>query len=141
MSDEPLTGGCQCGAVRFAAYDLRGAGVCHCRMCQKAFGSVFAPLVTAGRVEWTRGEPARFRSSSMAVRGFCRDCGTPLTYEPDGSKTDLAIGAFDEPARIRPTTQHGIEARIAWVGDIATLPGRETTEQNVRSFQHPDDDS
>lgn len=141
MSDEPLTGGCQCGAVRFAAFGLGGAGVCHCRMCQKAFGSIFAPLVTAERVEWTHGDPTRFRSSSIAQRGFCRDCGTPLTYEPDGGKIDLAIGAFDDPTGIKPTTQHGVEARIPWAGDIAALPGRETSERDVQSFQHPDRDS
>ncbi len=34
-----LTGGCQCGAVRFSVGRLGRASVCHCRMCQKAFGS------------------------------------------------------------------------------------------------------
>jgi hypothetical protein len=32
-----LSGGCQCGAVRYALYaEPEGASVCHCRMCQKA---------------------------------------------------------------------------------------------------------
>ena len=39
------TGGCQCGAVRYALlaepYDPH---ICHCRMCQKAFGGPFAPF-------------------------------------------------------------------------------------------------
>lgn len=43
----PLTGGCQCGAVRFACDHLGRASICHCRMCQKAFGGYFGPLVTA----------------------------------------------------------------------------------------------
>ena len=31
-----LTGGCQCGAVRYALYAAPDrAGICHCRMCQK----------------------------------------------------------------------------------------------------------
>ncbi len=34
-----LTGGCQCGAVRFRAAHLGRASLCHCRMCQKAFGN------------------------------------------------------------------------------------------------------
>ena len=82
MSDAPeaLTGGCQCGAVRFRATGPFKVSLCHCRMCQKAFGNYFAPLVTAKAVEWTRGTPALFRSSNMARRGFCSACGTPLFY-------------------------------------------------------------
>ena len=35
-----VTGGCQCGAVRYAASGtLDNAHICHCRMCQKAVGN------------------------------------------------------------------------------------------------------
>ena len=92
-----LTGGCQCGAVRFEVAEdgLRTASICHCRMCQKAFGSFFAPLVSVDQaaLAWTRGEPRRWRSSNHVRRGFCADCGTPLTYEPDGDWPGIAIGA------------------------------------------------
>jgi hypothetical protein len=34
------SGGCQCGAVRFRVDgELGRASICHCRMCQKAFGA------------------------------------------------------------------------------------------------------
>lgn len=150
MSDKPLTGGCQCGAVRFRVEgEACHAGVCHCRMCQKAFGSFFAPLVVIDAVVWTRGEPARFRSSSIAQRGFCKDCGTPLTYEPDNGKLELAIGAFDEPARIRPGIQVGLESRIPWLSELDDLPTYHAEEGDpdvpgratMRSFQHPDHDA
>ena len=40
-----ITGGCQCGAVRYALHAVpTNPHICHCRMCQKAFGSFFAPL-------------------------------------------------------------------------------------------------
>ena len=40
-----ITGGCQCGAVRYALHEQpTDPHICHCRMCQKAFGSFFAPL-------------------------------------------------------------------------------------------------
>ena len=49
MPNELLTPvGCQCGAVRFRVEGtLDDASVCHCRMCQKAFGGFYAPLVSA----------------------------------------------------------------------------------------------
>ena len=66
------TGGCQCGAVRYALYaEPTGASICHCRMCQKAFGGFFGPLVTANELTWTLGAPAHFASSNKVRRGFC----------------------------------------------------------------------
>src|SRR6476659_8086829 len=104
MTVAGYSGGCQCGAVRFHVVRLGRASICHCRMCQKAFGAFFGPLVTGHGVEWTRGEPTRFRSSNLVRRGFCSACGTPLTYEYDGG-TELAIGAFDDPTVAAPTIQ------------------------------------
>ncbi len=43
-SEAPFTGGCQCGAVRFAVGRLGRASICHCRMCQKAFGGFLVRL-------------------------------------------------------------------------------------------------
>ena len=60
-----VTGGCQCGAVRFRVEGALGdASICHCRMCQKATGGFFGPYVEAprGAVAWTRGRPKRFHS-------------------------------------------------------------------------------
>lgn len=145
------TGGCQCGVVRFRVEGALGdASVCHCRMCQKAAGNFYLPLVSVRQATlvWTRGEPKRFQSSNAASRGFCGDCGTPLTYEaPDG--TALTIAAFDRPEGIVPTIQWGIEAKLPYVDHIPQLPGEDTmADQDAASFladlvsyQHPDHDT
>ncbi len=151
MHEETHSGGCQCGAIRFHIDGpLEDASVCHCRMCQKAFGNFFAPLVSLrdAKLEWTRGEPKKFQSSNAATRGFCGDCGTPLTYEaPDGIA--IAIGAFDYPQNIVPKIQWGTEAKLAYVDWIAGLPQHETLEdpeaapflKTLVSYQHPDHDT
>src|ERR1039458_9626487 len=74
------TGGCQCGAVRYALYTAPEGSVCHCRMCQKATGGLFAALakVETADLVWTRGQPDAFRSSPAACRDFYAACGTPL---------------------------------------------------------------
>jgi len=76
-----LTGGCQCGRVRFAV-DMQpfGVHVCHCRMCQKAVAGPFAVICPVLKTHFriTRGEMAYFHSSDVARRGYCRDCGTPM---------------------------------------------------------------
>jgi hypothetical protein len=144
----PFTGGCQCGAVRFACESLGRASLCHCRMCQKAFGSYFAPLASAEGLTWTRGAPKHFQSSNVVRRGFCSDCGTPLTYEYPGG-VELALGAFDDPAALPPVIQMGLESRMPFFADLAALPTRTPAEQekvagfyaSVVSHQHPDHDT
>jgi hypothetical protein len=146
------SGGCQCGAVRFRVDGALGtASICHCRMCQKAFGAFYAPLVgleKGAELTWTRGEPAYFQSSNHVRRGFCRDCGTPLTYEaPDG--LGLAIGAFDHPEQIVPTVQYGVEGKLPYADRLPGLPGTRTEEDEIAlpflatmvTYQHPDHDT
>ena len=147
MSKSGVTGGCQCGVVRFAVDGPLGrASICHCRMCQKAFGGFYGPLVGAPGLRWTRGEPKRFSSSNAVQRGFCEDCGTPLTFEPDGGSVDVAIGALDDPALAQPVIQLARASRLTWVDDLASLPWEwealETAEHaTIVSYQHPDFDT
>jgi hypothetical protein len=146
------TGGCQCGAVRFAVYArLEKIGICHCRMCQKAVAGPFAVLAEVPWADfaWTRGEPSTFRSSSRAVRDFCAQCGTPLSYrKPAGAIIELMTGAFDEPQRVAPTYAVGVESKLAWLASLPTMPAKTTidnvgpdTAGAVVSCQHPDHDT
>ncbi|MHA1190379.1 MAG: GFA family protein [Alphaproteobacteria bacterium] len=144
----PLSGGCQCGAVRFTVSDLGRPSVCHCRMCQKAFGGFFGPLVTAMDATWTRGEPKWFESSSAARRGFCGDCGTPLAYETRYG-LELAIGAFDDPQAAAPKVQVNPRDKLALYDGLSTLPVHvsnaggewETFMADIVNYQHPDHDT
>jgi hypothetical protein len=134
--------------VRFRASKFGRSSICHCRMCQKAFGSVFAALVTAHDVEWTRGAPKRFQSSNKVKRGFCAVCGTPLTFEPSGS-VELAVGAFDDPSVVAPTIQLNPADKQPFYDGICSLPMRpdgaepkaEAFKASIVSFQHPDHDT
>jgi hypothetical protein len=146
-----LTGGCQCGAVRFAltAVPVR-ISICHCRMCQKAAAAPFASFADLEHADfaWTKGKPASFKSSSIAMRDFCAACGTPLSFRRiDGPRIEIMTGAFDHPDRVIPTRQFGTESRLGWVVGISNLPSL-TTQQNygpekmatIVSHQHPDHD-
>jgi hypothetical protein len=144
------TGGCQCGAIRFRIEgDLGEASICHCRMCQKAMGGLFGPYVSApGGVVWTRGTLKRFQSSNKVRRGFCADCGTPLTFEYGDSNIGLAIGAFDRAGEIRPVEQLASGAQVPYFADLAGLPVHQEDEPraaahlaSIVSFQHPDHDT
>ena len=121
-----VTGGCLCGRVRYEATpDHRDGYYCHCRMCQLAFGNTRAAYLNLRKdqVRWLQ-QPAYFASSKIARRGFCPDCGTPLSFEFHASDSmDLAIGTLDDPSAFRPTEHWSIESRIArWHTDDG-LPG------------------
>ena len=78
------TGGCQCGAVRYALSERpKNPCICHCRMCQKQFGNFFGAFtdVDIAYFKLSRGKITYFKSSDDALRGFCRDCGTPIAYK------------------------------------------------------------
>ena len=146
-----LTGGCQCGAIRFAvSKPPTRISICHCRMCQKATGAPFASFadIEHEHFAWTRGKPSAFKSSTIAERDFCAACGTPLTFRRiGGPRIELLTGTFDRPDRVIPTRQFGTESRLGWVVGIANLPSQ-TTMQNygvekmatITSHQHPDHD-
>jgi hypothetical protein len=123
-------------------------------MCQKAMGNVFAALVSTMKEDllWTRGTPARFRSSEHVERGFCSNCGTPLFYDPlQSDEIGLCIGAFDKPQAIVPISHDSIESRMPWFAEITNIRDAGTSaeidgpekEERVRKSnrQHPDHDT
>jgi hypothetical protein len=83
--------------------------------------------LTGGKKEhlkWTRGELSIFRSSNMVERGFCKDCGTPLTYAFDGTgRISVAINSLDDPEAMPPTKQYGTESRVSWLDGIHCAAG------------------
>lgn len=154
MSGTAITGGCQCGAVRYrVAAELGNPHLCHCRMCQKAAGNYFMPLAGAlrGKIVVTRGEPGWFQSSDVVRRGFCRDCGTPLFFDPvDDDRMLVVLGSLDDPSRYRPVSEDSTESRLPFVAAWTGLRQKVTEDdfspdELVRiarsNHQHPDHDT
>jgi hypothetical protein len=145
-----ITGGCQCGAVRYTLSEAPNhPTICHCRMCQKAFGSYFAPFagVPTGAFAVTRGSLAVFKSSDQAERGFCRDCGTPITFRyVERPRISVSLGSLDNPEGVLPQTQCGIEGRLSLFSALTRLPAEEDEPELIRriaasNHQHPDHDT
>lgn len=133
-------GGCQCGAVRYRiGPGPAKAVVCHCRMCQRATGNAFAPLleVASARIVW-QGSPAEWASSDIAVRGFCPTCGTPLYYRGKDS-TEIMAGTLAPGCAFHPSENIAVESRQPWLADLAHLPQIATpADYLVRSRQAPE---
>ena len=127
-----VSGGCQCGAVRYELAKLpRRASICHCRMCQRATGSYFAPLANVELDDFkvTSGELAIYHSSSIAKRGFCATCGSPLTFSyTEKDDISVTIGSLDDPDLAAPTQQYGAESTTRHWHSLTGLPGTTTQE-------------
>jgi len=90
--------------------------------------------------------PGFFRSSSIVERGFCRDCGTPLSFAYDTSeRIAVSIGSLDHPEAVTPAHQYGIESRLPAFAALHSLPGTRTEDDippdvlaKLKSRQHPD---
>lgn len=95
------SGSCLCRAVTFSVSGpLDDVCICHCTMCRRQTGHFLAStnvalaavaLTGADRVRW-------YRSSEVAERGFCPDCGTVLFWRRPGSdRIAIAMGSLDLP--------------------------------------------
>jgi hypothetical protein len=138
---ETMTGGCQCGRVRYSVdIDSDDAYWCHCRKCQRATGGLAAAFVEVmhDKVRWL-SEPDWYESSPVAKRPFCAKCGTPLGFGwKDGTGGfDLTVGSFDDPSRFKPISHAGAESiHEAWL-DTSDLPRHysATTESVIKRWK------
>jgi len=131
---ETWTGGCLCGALRYEATVAESENwYCHCRMCQKATGSVVSTsaVIKKAGLRMLKGTPRFYRSSNSIERGFCADCGSPMFFRPIGEDwIAILSGTLDDPEVAPPGGHYGIESRISWlkiVDDLKQLP----TEDDV----------
>ena len=128
-----ITGGCLCGAVRYeVSGPLRDVVNCHCSMCQRLHGN-FGPHSKARKanIAITKDDGlAWFKTSEVAQRGFCRECGSGLFWEPfDLDATGIIAGTLDGPTRLQ-TMGHIFVGEKADFYDIADdLPQFEGSSQ------------
>jgi hypothetical protein len=100
-----ITGQCHCGAISYRAQGpILRQGICYCRACQKATGTLASPNlgVAIDTFEITKGEPTVFKAESKeacdsGVFHFCNQCGSQL-YWLDAAGQELAIfvGTLDD---------------------------------------------
>ena len=126
MTEIRLEGGCLCGEVRYSAVaDPFSVSHCHCRMCQQSVGAAVVTWATFRSGEITfNGRLTYHRSSDKARRGFCRDCGTSLTFAhkdwPD--EVDITAASLDTPEKVQPLDHIHTGSRISWMKCTDGLP-------------------
>jgi hypothetical protein len=127
MTEKINEGGCLCGSIRYrATSDPVATSLCHCRSCRRASGapSVAWAVFRSSDFAFVTGEPASFHSSPGVLRTFCRNCGTPLTYqrESDTGKIDITTATLDDPDQFAPACEIWTGEKLEWEALNAALP-------------------
>ena len=126
---DKVTGGCMCGAVRYAAPEAHAVVYCHCKSCRSHTGAAVAALVgyLKSEIAWTGDERRIYESSPGIGRGFCGKCGTPLTWEGHveelgGDLIEVFISTTDDPDALVPQFHIWTDERIELFDTVDELP-------------------
>ncbi len=127
MSKRKTEGGCQCGSIRYViAGDPVMAAICHCSTCRRANAApaVAWAMYEEGQVKFVSGAPKKYSASEDAKRGFCSECGTPISFEAEflPGLIDITLGSFDDPEAVQPTMHYWHSRHLSWAEFADSLP-------------------
>lgn len=105
----PLTGGCQCGRIRYRMRaDPLVFYLCHCTECQRHTSSAFGESLRFRR-EDMEVDPGLVCVSRVSESGkerqgwFCPDCGVRIWHGTDGSpEINIKAGTLDDTSWLVP---------------------------------------
>jgi hypothetical protein len=129
VSERPYTGGCLCGAVRFAVDGpIERCVHCHCSMCRRNHGAGFVTwlVVPRSRFRLEDGQQAlqRYASSEGGSRSFCGTCGSSMFCELEAHPDviDVVLGCLDDPGDLTPQLHVFWSDRARWLQHADHLP-------------------
>lgn len=123
------TGNCLCGAV---AYSFEGeplsVGLCHCRDCQRASGTLFQHAIVIRRSQLSlEGDFASFEvegGKDKITRKFCPKCGSGVLMEPHVAPKVAIIegGTLDDPSAFKPAREVFTAGKPSWLHTVEGIP-------------------
>lgn len=127
MTGEIHLGHCLCNEVRYRiSGDVRNLCYCHCESCRRATGSVFVAWGTVDRIDFqiSHGELSVINSSKDVERGFCKTCGSTLTYRHilRDDEIDFTLASLADSSALAPQAHIWVQDKLPWVRIADTLP-------------------
>jgi hypothetical protein len=120
MAEPPLTGRCNCGAVRFEVSERPTvASWCHCTRCQRRNGTSgsLQARVPAQTLTVLSGEDVlrAWEPSDGNPKVFCSRCGSSLwSASLDGEVCFVRFGVFDADPGVRPSFRQFVAYAPPW---------------------------
>ena len=117
----PLTGGCNCGAVRYevSAPLVRGS-YCHCKRCQRRSGAAASAQAhpAPGTFRIVAGQDALrvWKPSNGGEKWFCGECGSAVFGSNPSHPESIGIrmGSFDDDPGVRPSVRQFVAYAAVW---------------------------
>jgi hypothetical protein len=136
MPSGKIEGRCLCGSVVFHYEGTPNWTVhCHCESCRRATSSPVTTFISVPRsvFAFIKGEPRYFGSSPGVKRGFCENCGSPLTYEnermPD--EVHLYAASLSSPVDVAPERHVFVAEQLSWFEVLDGLPRYAATSRGA----------
>ncbi|MGE0851862.1 MAG: GFA family protein [Hyphomicrobiaceae bacterium] len=99
---------------------------CHCESCRRATSSPMTTWISVPRsaLSFTKGAPRYFSSSHGVRRGFCENCGSPLTYESERvpDEVHLCAASLTDPSTVSPSRHAFVAEQLPWLEVFDDLP-------------------
>jgi hypothetical protein len=132
-------GSCLCDALQYEIDGPFSAMMnCHCSMCRKQHGTVFATYVVAPAAgfRWISGEDrvARYPSSAHGTRAFCPVCGSAAPgVVPEMGIVFVPAGNLQGELGIKPQCHIFVGSKAPWFAITDKLPQHEGYPPEVKA--------
>tara|TARA_B110000438_G_C15621990_1_gene566958 strand:- start:33 stop:437 length:405 start_codon:yes stop_codon:yes gene_type:complete len=107
---------CLCGNIKFKIIGkLRNISNCHCKQCVKTHGN-YAAYTSCYEKDITYSEKRNlkwFKSSNLAKRGFCSNCGASIFFKRKNSeKISISAGLFSNPTKLKTINNIFVKGKL-----------------------------
>lgn len=117
-----IKGSCLCGGVHYRVDGpVHSASHCHCTMCQKQHGAACGSYANVARADFVYERGAElvteYNSSPGVTRGFCRVCGSNLTWHSLAAATRIAVtlGTLEPPYEGPVERELYTDTKVSWL--------------------------
>ena len=122
-----ISGGCLCGKVRYEVSGrLFDASHCHCSMCRRHHGAIFATYADfdPDEFKWCLGEDLVKIYETPSGEGwcFCSECGSSLAGTTKGRVYSITLGTVEGDPGIKPESHIFVGSKAQWYEIVDDLP-------------------
>jgi hypothetical protein len=121
MTEFPLTGGCNCGAVRYeVTAPLELATYCHCTRCQRRTGTAASanahPAPDTFRIVSGEDKLKMWKPDDGGEKWFCGECGSAIFARnlTHPNSVGIRMGSFDRDPGVRPSVRSFVAFAAPW---------------------------